>query len=99
MGLAGIMAKPFQNALSKDRKTSALLWAILGASLAIAVRYFWHFVAGVLFWGSYAPEGMSPYWYSFTVNGTAGLLTLIFVIIALVIIVPSQGKIFLTKNK
>ena len=98
MGLAGIFTVPFQNALVKDNKGRALFYATGGAVLAVFVRYFWHFVAGFIFWGNYAPKGMSPYWYSFTVNGTAGILTLIFVILALTIIIPTQGKLFLVKR-
>lgn len=69
MGLAGIFTVPFQNALAKGNKGRALFYATGGAILAVFVRYFWHFVAGFIFWRSYAPKGMSPYWYSFTVNG------------------------------
>jgi len=98
MGLAGFLSAPFQNALSKDNKGRALIYSTIGAILAVFVRYFWHYVAGFIFWGSYAPKDMSPYWYSFTVNGTAGLLTLIFVILALAIIIPTQGKLFLVKK-
>ena len=98
MGLAGIFTVPFQNALVKDNKGRALFYATGGAVLAVFVRYFWHFIAGFIFWGSYAPKGMSPYWYSFTVNGTAGILTLIFVVLALTIIIPTQGKLFLVKR-
>jgi len=31
-------------------------------------RFFAHFVSGFIFFGIYAPEGMNPVWYSFTVN-------------------------------
>lgn len=98
MGLAGVFATPFQDALAKDNKGRALFYATSGAILAIFIRYFWHFIAGFIFWGSYAPKGMSAYWYSFTVNGTAGLLTLIFVFLSLMIIIPTQGKLFLVKK-
>ena len=98
MGLAGIFSIPFQKALVKNNKGRALFYATSGAILAVFVRYFWHFIAGFIFWGSYAPKGMSPYWYSFTVNGTAGLLTLIFVFLSLAIIIPTQRKLFLVKK-
>ncbi len=47
----------------------------MASLLAVTVRYLWHFLAGIIFWGSYAPKGMSAVWYSFSVNGTAGVLT------------------------
>ena len=32
-------------------------------------RFFMSFLSGVIFFASYAPEGMNVYWYSLTVNG------------------------------
>lgn len=43
---------------------------LAGTVVAIFVRFLCHFVSGVVFFGSYAPAGMSPYWYSLMVNGT-----------------------------
>ncbi|MCQ1528403.1 energy-coupled thiamine transporter ThiT [Lutispora saccharofermentans] len=31
-------------------------------------RFMAHFISGFVFFGSFAPEGMNPIWYSFTVN-------------------------------
>lgn len=75
LGLAGVCYKQFQKALHDGDKVTATLFVILATIIGVGVRYFWHFVAGFLFWGQYAPEGMSPYWYSFSVNGIAGLQT------------------------
>lgn len=52
MGLAGFLSAPFQNALSKDNKGRALIYSTIGATLAVFVRYFWHYVAGFIFWGA-----------------------------------------------
>jgi thiamine transporter len=41
-----------------------------GAIVAIVARYLCHFISGVAFFGSFAPEGMSPVIYSLSVNGT-----------------------------
>lgn len=46
----------------KDRK-------IIGTIIAIFGRFVCHFISGVVFFGSFAPEGMSPYIYSLLVNG------------------------------
>lgn len=99
MGLAGITKQPFQMALKNGNKLKALLFAILGAFMAIFTRYVCHYIAGFLFWGSYAPKGMSPFWYSFTVNGSAGLLTFLVVILILVFLVISQPQLFLPAEK
>lgn len=41
-----------------------------GAALAFAARFACHFISGAVFFGSYAPEGMSPYLYSLVFNAT-----------------------------
>ena len=43
----------------------------LGATLGMLLRFVCHFFAGVVFFGSYAPAGMSPIIYSLAVNGFA----------------------------
>jgi len=42
----------------------------LGTALAFGGRFLCHFISGVVFFGSYAPEGMSPVWYSLVFNGS-----------------------------
>lgn len=46
---------------------------ILGAIIAVFSKYLFHFISGVVFFGSFAPEGMSPWIYSLSVNGLIGL--------------------------
>ena len=43
---------------------------ILGTIVAFFVKFLLHFISGVVFFGSYAPEGMSPMWYSLMFNIT-----------------------------
>ncbi|EKY27931.1 energy-coupled thiamine transporter ThiT [Clostridium celatum] len=43
----------------------------IGASIGMFLRFISHFISGVIFFGSYAPEGMSPIIYSLVVNGSA----------------------------
>lgn len=57
----------------------------LGALVGGFGRMFFHFLSGVIFFGQYAPEWMSPYLYSLMVNGILiGTETLICVLIAMV---------------
>ena len=39
-----------------------------GTSLAFTGRFICHFISGVVFFASYAPQGMNPMVYSFTAN-------------------------------
>lgn len=43
---------------------------MLGTAVAMFGRFICHFISGIAFFGSYAPEGMSPWLYSLTVNGS-----------------------------
>ncbi len=42
----------------------------VGVFVALAARFLSHFVSGVIFFGMYAPEGMSPIVYSAIYNGS-----------------------------
>ncbi|NSB11910.1 energy-coupled thiamine transporter ThiT [Clostridium beijerinckii] len=42
---------------------------LVGVSIAILVRFLCHLISGIVFFGSFAPEGMSPLVYSLLVNG------------------------------
>lgn len=98
MGLAGMFSNALANNLKFQSKLYALFTALSAALFAVGVRYLWHFIAGVIFWGSYAPKGMSAIWYSFTVNGTAGILTFLVTALALAIILPAQPQFFTPRD-
>ena len=96
MGLAGLVYGPFQKALKNDKFSSAIVWSGIAALLGVGVRYFVHYIAGVLFWGQYAPEGTSPWVYSLSVNGTAGAGTFLVVMVACILLIR-QKKIWIAK--
>lgn len=55
----------------------------LGATVAVVGRFICHFISGIVFFASYAPEGMSPYWYSLVFNGSYLLTELIICLVIL----------------
>lgn len=55
----------------------------LGAAIGIFGRFICHFISGAVFFGSYAPAGMNPYWYAFIFNATYLLPELIICLIIL----------------
>lgn len=61
----------------KDKEKPTML---IGVALAIMARFVCHFISGFVFYGSYAPAGMSAAAYSFVYNitylGPDGLLCL-----------------------
>lgn len=89
-GLAGIVTPLF-------KKSPTIPWIITATLIGVGAKYFLHYVAGVLFWAAYAPEGMSIYWYSLLVNGSSGVATAIVTIALLGFIIKLQPKLFLPK--
>lgn len=77
VGTAGFFAKTIQQQLISQRKKAAIKTLVFALFVACLSRYFWHFIAGFYFFGSYAPKGMSPLFYSFVINGTTMILTFI----------------------
>lgn len=78
-GLSGIGWKGLRKQISADKWRSAFLTIGWSTFFAVFIKYFIHFIAGYIYWGIYAPEGMNPFYYSFIVNGAAGLATWIVV--------------------
>lgn len=62
----------------KDKK-------LIGATIGMFLRFVCHFISGVVFFGEYAPAGMSPAIYSLIVNGPAvgGELLICLVLLAI----------------
>jgi thiamine transporter len=70
IGSAGLFMGIIQKNLKDDFKGKALIWIIIAVYIGSMTRYFWHFVAGVIFFKSYAIEaGKAPFIYSLTMNG------------------------------
>ena len=61
LGAADIFAKMIKN------KTAGYAF---GAFAVTTVRYICHIISGVIIWGVYAPEGVSPMVYSLLYNGS-----------------------------
>ena len=76
MGFAGLLHHQFQSAIRNEKQALAIVYIIISSFIGV----------GFLFWGKYAPEGVSPYWYSFTVNGIAGLQTLVVTIVVAILL-------------
>ena len=59
------------------------LTELLGCCVAIALRYVVLVISGVVVWGSYAPEGVSPLRYSIGYNASymlpEGILTIVII--------------------
>lgn len=99
VGFAGLVSKPIQRSFKENKKLKQYQLIVFGTILGTAARFFWHFIAGYYFWGSYAPEGMNPIWYSFIANGGSALVTGIVTSVVLIIIAKTTPMLFLPKSK
>lgn len=82
-GLSGVGSKSLRKYIRADQWQQAFTTIAWSTLFAATVKYFIHFIAGVFYWGIYAPEGMNPYLYSFIVNGAAGLAS--FIVVGLIV--------------
>lgn len=98
IGFAGLFYPIIQRALQTGSKFSVSIWVVIAVFVGSLARYFWHFVAGMVFWGDYAPEGMSPFIYSLTMNGLAMLGAAVLCSIVLVLLISGSKRIILKKG-
>jgi len=98
IGTAGLLYKPIQKELRYGSKKKALSWITLAVLIGSIARYFWHFIAGVVFFGSFAPEGMSPVLFSFAINGSTMLGTWILCSIVLLLVLSAAPQLVIRKD-
>jgi len=63
--------------------------AILGATVAVLARFVCHFLSGVVFFASYAPEGWNPLIYSAAYNAAYLLPSLIIAVLVVVVLLKA----------
>lgn len=72
LGLAGVFSK-------------SEFGLIKGMILGVMGRFFFHFISGIVFFASYAPEGWNPVvyslWYNFSYTGVEAALTIVLLVI------------------
>lgn len=96
VGFAGLLYRPIQKSLKNGDRKRMLLWVITGIIIGSIARYFWHFVAGFIFWGESAPEGQSAVMYSLIANGTTVIGAIIFCSIVLILLAGSLPRLLKT---
>ncbi len=97
-GMAGVYSKKIQQAIKEGNQTKRTIGIIQGTFVGIVARYFWHFVAGVAFWGSYALWGMSPVLFSLVMNGASGLATGVVTLFVLLFMGKVWPDLFVPKD-
>lgn len=80
-----------------SKPNSELLRVIVGLFTAGLLRLSAHFIAGVIFFADYAPEGQSVYLYSFLYNGSFVLPEILLSIFAVLVLLYAAPKLFKTQ--
>ncbi|MFU0790311.1 energy-coupled thiamine transporter ThiT [Cerasibacillus sp. JNUCC 74] len=98
VGFGGLFYTVIQKSFQNGHKKAALAWIVLATLVGSLARYFWHFIAGVVFWGKYAPDGMSPVIYSLVANGTTMLGAFVLCSVILVAVLASAPRIIMENS-
>ncbi|MEH7386156.1 energy-coupled thiamine transporter ThiT [Bacillus sp. JJ1521] len=98
IGFAGLLKNPVQRTLINNKKGLAIGIIVIAIFIGSVARYFWHFLAGFIYWGMYAPKGMDPVFYSFTFNSIAMLGSFIACSIVLILLIVASPRFFIQKE-
>ena len=63
--------------------------AVLGATVAVLARFFCHFLSGVVFFASYAPDGWNPFLYSAAYNAAYLAPSLLIAIVVVLVLLKA----------
>ncbi|WP_430601845.1 thiamine transporter [Enterococcus sp. DIV0724b] len=98
-GFAGMYSSKLKQSIREKEYMKSGRIIIYASFLGTLMRYFWHFIAGVLFWGSFALWGMNPWLFSFVMNGLSGLATAIVTSVVLMLLLKINPTLFLSENR
>ena len=100
VGFAGLVSTPLKNIIREEPNAIGKQFFLAGSGVIIgsAARYIIHFIAGFVFWGSYAPEGQGAVLYSFIINGSGFLTEAGTSLVAVFLMVRYFERLFLIDN-
>lgn len=87
VGFAGLFSGTVKRSALKGQKKEMLVWAVAAIFVGGTARYFWHFIAGMVFFKAAAKKaGKAPFLFSLSVNGTAWFFSTLVCSIVMVLI-------------
>jgi thiamine transporter len=92
VGLAGIFTAQIKQGVQQQQKGKWILLATMGIFIGSLLRFISHFITGIVFFGSYAPEGQPVALYSFIYNGTYMLPNFILSAIIVILVISAAPK-------
>lgn len=93
-GFAAFFTSQFQNTLKAEQVKLSHFYLWLAAFAGTLARYFWHFIAGIIFWSHFTPEGMSPVIYSLIPNAISVPFTTVIIGIILSLLLKTSPRLF-----
>ena len=99
IGLSGTVKPALDKAIREKKRLQTLTYITVGVILGGFARYTIHYIAGVIFWGSYALEkGQNPYLYSLIINSSSFLGETIASLIVFFILQEFLGRLLITEQ-
>ena len=99
IGLSGTVKPALDKAIQEKKRLQTLTYITVGVILGGFARYTIHYIAGVIFWGSYALEkGQNPYLYSLIINSSSFLGETIASLIVFFILQEFLGRLLMTEQ-
>lgn len=99
IGFAGLLYNSIQKEFRAKNKKKALAYVVAAVFVGSVARYFWHFLAGVIFIKYFAPDVKNPVFFSFAANGATMLGSFIFCSIILVLVLASAPQLVIRRNQ
>ncbi|MEW9051310.1 MAG: energy-coupled thiamine transporter ThiT [Neobacillus sp.] len=92
VGLAGVFAAKIKSGIAAGEKGKWITYTVLGVFLGSLLRYACHVIAGIVFFGEYAPEGQPVAIYSLLYNGTYMLPSFVISAILVILVISAVPK-------
>ncbi|EKW98961.1 energy-coupled thiamine transporter ThiT [Ligilactobacillus saerimneri] len=99
VGLAGLYTPAVQRAIQAGERKKERILLLAAVVTAIFLKYFVHFIAGIIFWGSYVQWGLGPILYSLVVNGGSFILNIVVTGGLLLAMTARDTRLLLPQNK
>ncbi|KAA0542586.1 energy-coupled thiamine transporter ThiT [Bacillus sp. BGMRC 2118] len=96
IGLAGIFSRKIKDSVLSGNRMQVNLYIIIGTFVGSLFRFIAHYISGVAFFGSSAPEGTPVSVYSLVYNGSYMLPNFILCTIVMILLVNASKRLLHT---
>ncbi|KGX91636.1 thiamine transporter ThiT [Pontibacillus halophilus JSM 076056 = DSM 19796] len=96
IGLSGVFSHGVRQANKNGHKKRFLTYITFGALIGSTVRFLCHFIAGIVFFSQYTPEGQTVWYYALWYNGSYMLPSFLLSTIILSLLFYKQPRLLRT---